>query len=263
MPDALQTWHFGLVARWWAEFNQDGPEIDYYRGVIERSGEPAVDVGCGTGRLLIPYLRAGLDVDGADISGDMLAWCAEAAKRGGLSPRLYEQPMHALDIPRRYRTIFVCGSFGLAGSRAPDTLRSFYEHLEPGGSIAIDSGGPAMTEERWRRQVERVPPLPEPWPAQGTRRRAADGSELDMRTRLVAFDPAERAHSREIRVELWRDGALVASEERRLDGHEYLEGELLALMRDAGFVDVRAEDGYASEWSRGEPVRVSFGTRPA
>ena len=22
-----QTWHYGLVARWWAEFNLDGPEI--------------------------------------------------------------------------------------------------------------------------------------------------------------------------------------------------------------------------------------------
>ena len=26
-----QTWHYGLVAEWWAEFNHDGPEIDYFR----------------------------------------------------------------------------------------------------------------------------------------------------------------------------------------------------------------------------------------
>jgi hypothetical protein len=26
----IETWHFGLVARWWAEFNEGGPEIDFY-----------------------------------------------------------------------------------------------------------------------------------------------------------------------------------------------------------------------------------------
>ena len=25
---AAQTWHYGLVSRWWAEFNLDGPEIE-------------------------------------------------------------------------------------------------------------------------------------------------------------------------------------------------------------------------------------------
>jgi hypothetical protein len=28
MTDRPQTWHYGLVARWWAEFNTDGPEIE-------------------------------------------------------------------------------------------------------------------------------------------------------------------------------------------------------------------------------------------
>ena len=73
-----QTWHYGVVARWWAEFNVDGPEIDYFRVFVE-AGQPALDAACGTGRLLIPYLHAGLDVDGSDISPDMLALCRERA----------------------------------------------------------------------------------------------------------------------------------------------------------------------------------------
>ena len=58
-----QTWHHGLVARWWAEFNDDGPEIAYFRRFVE-AGQPALDVGCGTGRLLLAFSRDGLDVDG-------------------------------------------------------------------------------------------------------------------------------------------------------------------------------------------------------
>ena len=70
-----QTWHDGLVARWWAEFNDDfrPHEIPYFQGRIERGGEPALDVACGTGRLLLPYHRAGLGVDGCDVSADMIA----------------------------------------------------------------------------------------------------------------------------------------------------------------------------------------------
>jgi len=91
-PETPQTWHHGLVAKWWSEFNHDGPEIAYFQGFIENGGEPALDLGCGTGRLLLPYLRAGLDVDGCDVSADMLALCSEEATREGLSPTLYEQP---------------------------------------------------------------------------------------------------------------------------------------------------------------------------
>jgi cyclopropane fatty-acyl-phospholipid synthase-like methyltransferase len=48
---------------------------------------------CGAGRLLLAYLQEGLDVEGVDISGDMLAVCREAAEAAGLHPVLYEQPM--------------------------------------------------------------------------------------------------------------------------------------------------------------------------
>ena len=61
-----QTWHYGLVSRWWAEFNLDGPEIDWFRQFVE-AGQPALDAACGTGRLLVPYLQAGLEVAGSDI----------------------------------------------------------------------------------------------------------------------------------------------------------------------------------------------------
>ena len=86
MTNAPKTWHYGLVAKWWAEFNEDGDEIAYFQKYVER-GQPALDVACGTGRLLIPYLREGLDVDGCDVSADMIALCREKAEREGLSTR--------------------------------------------------------------------------------------------------------------------------------------------------------------------------------
>lgn len=55
-----QVWHYGLVARYWCEFQTEGgQEAAYYKKLIETSGQPALDLGCGTGRLLLPYLQAG------------------------------------------------------------------------------------------------------------------------------------------------------------------------------------------------------------
>src|SRR5256885_767753 len=51
MSNAPETWHYGLVAKWWAEFNQDGEEIAYFQKYVEQR-QPALDVACGTGRLL-------------------------------------------------------------------------------------------------------------------------------------------------------------------------------------------------------------------
>ena len=111
-PVEPQSWHHGLVARWWSLFRTTGPEIEYFRQFVQ-AGQPALDVACGAGRLLVPYVAAGLDVDGCDASPDMVALCLEAASAVGASPSVSCQAMHELDLPRRYRTIFVCGGLGL------------------------------------------------------------------------------------------------------------------------------------------------------
>ena len=57
-PETPQTWHHGLVAKWWSEFRHDGPEIAYFQGFIQDGGEPASGadpaVGIGIGALSRP-----------------------------------------------------------------------------------------------------------------------------------------------------------------------------------------------------------------
>jgi hypothetical protein len=49
-----RTWHHGLVARWWDEFNEARPEeLARYGSAIRESGGAALDLACGTGRLLV------------------------------------------------------------------------------------------------------------------------------------------------------------------------------------------------------------------
>jgi SAM-dependent methyltransferase len=234
------TWHYGVTARWWAEFNTSGPEIDYFRRYVE-AGQPALDLACGTGRLLLPYLRDGLDVDGCDVSADMLALCRGAAEREGLEARLYEQPKQELDLPRRYRTIFMCGALGVGGTRADDmeTLRRVYEHLEPGGTFVVDLGVPYDNPAQWKYWLpEERKHLPLPRKEHGERELASDGTEYELRTRLLDLDPLEQRATLEMQGFMWRDGELVAQDEYVLTLMLYFKAEVVLMLERAGFADV-------------------------
>jgi SAM-dependent methyltransferase len=242
MPEGPQTWHYGLVAKWWAEFNEGGPEIDYFRTFIERDGQPALDVACGTGRLLLPYVRAGLDVDGCDVSADMIALCREQAEREGLSPTLFVQAMHELDPPRTYRTVFVCGGFGLGSTREQDleALVRMHECLEPGGTLVLDNEVPYANPRQWSHwpKGEQRGELPRPWGEPVEPRRGSDGNDYGLNSRLLSLDPLEQQAVLEMRAHMWRDGELLAEEEHRITINLYFRNELLLMLERAGFVDV-------------------------
>jgi SAM-dependent methyltransferase len=255
-----QTWHYGAVAKWWAEFNTDGPEIDYFRTFVE-AGQPALDVACGTGRLMIPYLRAGLDVDGCDISADMVTLCRERAEREGLSPTLRVQAMHELDMPRTYRTIYVCGGIGVSGNReqTEEALFRMHEHLEPGGTLVLDSEVPYSEGWGWEYWIkERRRTLPEPWPEPGERRLGADGAEYELRSRIVELDPLLQQVTHEMRGFIWRDGRLVEQDEHVLKRTDYFPNELRLMMQLAGFSDIELREGYSGSQPTAETTFIVF-----
>ena len=217
---AAQTWHYGLVSRWWAEFNLDGPEIDWFRPFVE-AGQPALDAACGTGRLLVPYLQAGLDVDGSDISPDMLERVRERCEREGL-PRA--EPLRAGDararpaapLPddHRLRRLRARRSARARhrGPAAPVRAPRARRHARPRQRVPYADRAPV---EVWRKE-ERAE-LPRPWRDEGDRRTVADGSELELRSRRRRRRSARAARdARDARASLWQDGELVAEEEHAM-----------------------------------------------
>ena len=235
--NSLGTWHHGLVADWWAEFNTGGPEIAYFGSFVEKD-QPALDAGCGTGRLLLPWLRAGYDVDGCDVSVDMIARCRDQAHREGLDPNLFVQPLHKLVAPRRYRTIVACGVFGLGSTREQDreALRRLHDALEPGGTLLLDNEMPYTNPRRWPLWTkDGRQSLPEPWPPHSDRRSVSDGSERELRVRWVSFDPLDQTAILEIRADKWFEGVQTDSELHTLSMRAYLHQELLLMLQTTGF----------------------------
>lgn len=250
MTDEPLTWHYGLMAERWGQSITDAPEVPFYQREIERYGEPVLDVACGSGRVLLPLLASGVNIDGCDISQDMLDQCSANAQKLGLATMLYAQPMDSFEIPRRYRTIYICDSFGLAGSRERDlnTLRRCYAHLEDGGVLIVNIEAEYKSPEAWLRWLpEARNALPEPWPPDPSTRVAADGTEHRAYFRMFAVDPFEQTYTREVRLEKGQPGGIAKSEQYMLRENVYFKQEVLLMLRLAGFRDVSVRGAWSDE----------------
>ena len=180
----------------------------------------------------------------------MIALCRERAEQEGLAPTLYVQPMHELDLPRRYRTIVVCGALGVGSSREQDqqALVRLREHLEPGGTLVLDNEVPYASARNWRYwPKESRGELPLDWHPWGERQRAPDGAEYRLRTRLLDVDPLAQSVRAEIEAQMWRDGELLAEERNPIDLMAYFKDELVMMLEGAGFRGVEVRGGYEDE----------------
>jgi SAM-dependent methyltransferase len=220
-----------------------------------------LDVACGVGRVLLPLAQAGIEVDGVDISADMLSHCHKKAAQGGLHPNLYRQPMHAFDLPRKYKTIYICDSFGLAGSRQKDdeTLQRCFAHLEDDGALLVNIQAEYNLPGAWELwSGAKRHALPEMWPADSRRRMAADGSEYVDRFRKLHFDPLEQSITRQVHLEKWQAGALIASEEYTLRENIYFKNELLLMLKMVGFSEVSVRGDYSDQPATADSEELVF-----
>lgn len=211
----------------------------YFRAAVEAGGGPALEVACGTGRLLAQLCHAGLPVDGVDLSPAMLARCRAHVAGAPYTPQLTEQAMQALDLERRYHTIFVpFRSFLLVPDRgeALDTLRRFNAHLVPGGQVIISMFVPDyanMLRETGEFQAQIRLPLP-------------DGAEI-LVSGAARNDLLSQTKEAFFRYEQYRDGLLERTELQTFQMRWYSPWEFELMLFLAGFVDVRITGDFTDQ----------------
>ncbi|MFQ5968764.1 MAG: class I SAM-dependent methyltransferase, partial [Acidimicrobiia bacterium] len=68
---------FGFVAEFYDHVvpYRERDDIAFWVQMAHDAGGPVLEVGCGTGRVLIPTARAGIQITGLDLSSSMLAVC--------------------------------------------------------------------------------------------------------------------------------------------------------------------------------------------
>lgn len=237
--------YYGMMAEFWDLFRGDTSTWEdrfFFLDVVKKYGGPVLDIGCGTGRILLDFMQQGFDIDGVDNSPEMLALLKQKAEKLNLHPTVYQQEMTALSLPRKYQTILVpSSSFQLLldAGLPPIAMNCFFEHLLPKGVLAM----PFMTlwkqgnplEDEFTREVVR----PE------------DGATV-RRWQYSRFDPNTDFEHTIDRYEIVRDGQVVASEEHRQSPatRSYTQQQAIALYEEASFENIQLFHEFTFE-----PVR--------
>ncbi|MBW4695967.1 MAG: class I SAM-dependent methyltransferase [Lyngbya sp. HA4199-MV5] len=207
---------------------EEYPDVPYFIQQLSKIGGRILEGMVGTGRLLIPLLETGLNVEGIDTSPTMLAACKQNCAARGLNPVLYEGSIENLNVPGKFSAIVVTfGSFMLLGNRtaAIAALQAFAKHLEPDGRIFIDLTLPVGSFKTESTVKQREPV------------RCLDDSIIVMQT-SSRIDWIEQIEHTLIRYEKWKGGKLIDTELQHLPLHWFGREEFVMCLREQGYTDV-------------------------
>ena len=206
--------------------------LDFDRAFWLRVGReargPVLDLGCGTGRILIPLLEAGVDADGVDLHPAMLERLRSKAEQKGFRPRLLAADMRDFTMPRRYARVFCAfNAFAHCEATADQlaTLRCCREHLASGGALVLHISYPGAA--LWLGGGEPVLEHESTNPANGNRLQLYDRRFMDV---------VNQRQRSEIEVrELDPGGSVVASHRFEARQRWVYRYEMELLLRLAGF----------------------------
>jgi SAM-dependent methyltransferase len=217
-------------------------DIDLYLRLAEVVGDPILELGCGTGRVLAPLAAAGYRITGVDRSRPMLdrARSAMQAQASILRERvtLVEGSMteaeHAPGGPFGLAIFSLNGLMhvpAIAGQRA--ALASARRALDPRGMLVIDTLNP--TPELLATFDGRVQ-LEGSW-------RRSDGTVVD-RFSARTHDPAEQSIDTELWYDLTDPQGHVQRVRSRFPMRYLVASELALLLEVTGFVEWKVYGSY-------------------
>ena len=232
----------GLMAEAWDILRGDTSQWAdrfFYLDLIKQYGEPVLDVGCGTGRLLLDYQQQGIGVEGVDNSPEMLTICRRKAVELGLEPALYHQSIEELTIPEQFKVILIPSSsiqLIIEQPLAQTAIRNLYNHLLPGGIIA------ASFMTYWNPGDERY----SEW------EKTATNPHNGWQYRRVAkswFDPETECESTEDLYQLLVDDQVVREElhQRSPATRSYTQSQAMQLFQSAGFQNINLYHEFTFE----------------
>jgi SAM-dependent methyltransferase len=130
---------------------RDRPDVDFFVESAKDAGSPVLEIGCGTGRVLIPTARAGVEIVGLDLSPDMLAVCRERLGSESASVqervKLVRGDMRRFDLGRTFNLVtipFRPFQHLLAVEDQLACLANVRAHLVDRGTVILDLFNPSL-----------------------------------------------------------------------------------------------------------------------
>jgi len=126
-------------------------DIRFYSELARSNGGAVLEIGCGTGRTLIPCAEAGAEITGLDLSEDMLSFCRKTIKAKSPEVRnrikLVKADMTSFDLGRKFDLIttpFRPFQHLATIEGQLSCLSSIHDHLAPGGTFVLDIFDPDL-----------------------------------------------------------------------------------------------------------------------
>lgn len=139
-------------------------DVQFYVAEARATAGLVLELGCGTGRILIPAARAGAEITGLDLSEKMLERCRAklAAEPVGVVERvgLVRSSMANFSLGREYSLIIIPFrpfQHLLEVNEQLDCLECVRRHLAPGGRVIVDFFQvipAAMYDPAWQQERE-------------------------------------------------------------------------------------------------------------
>ena len=146
---SASTTIFDVFARYYdADYRDYVDDFDLILTLAQETGDPVLELGCGTGRVLAPLAAQRHDVTGIDVSGPLLevARAKLAGVEGGKNVQLVQADMRTYDLPRKDYAFAFCTSNTFMHLMTPQgqlqALRNTHRHLRKGGALLIDLFNP-------------------------------------------------------------------------------------------------------------------------
>jgi len=219
-------------------------DIAPHVALMRSAGGPALELCCGTGRLLLPTLEAGIGCDALDIDAGMLASLRAKLAARGLQATVVQGDMRDFTLPGRYALIAIGFNSFLHNLTQQDqlaTLRCCRRALAPGGRLALTAFHPSAEKLlQWSGGERFLKELPHATGRVRVYDRASDDrvEQLRRMTRRIEFLDAAGALARQVSVSFTL---------------RYIyKPEMELLLRVAGFARWQAKPAFAS-YTESEP----------
>jgi SAM-dependent methyltransferase len=126
-------------------------DVDFYVEAALQARGPVLEIGCGTGRVLVSTARAGVDLVGLDLSRHMLAVCRERLLSESEQVQSKVQLVHAdmrdFTLARQFNLVtlpFRPFQHLISVEDQMSCLASIHRHLIQGGKLILDLFNPSL-----------------------------------------------------------------------------------------------------------------------
>jgi predicted RNA methylase len=213
-------------------------EIAFYDAYAHSACGPILEPMCGSGRILLPLLQRGYDIEGFDASEAMLAVLRQKYAMITSAPApVWNQYMQDFVAQKKYALIIIpFGSFGLVLERADAlaALRALKIALLPQGKLVVEIDTVYSVDSSQLGSRMHM-------------RRCDDGSALRLKAQ-ISYNQQLQIYESRCLYERLQNSVVVESEYETFEQYVYGAQEFDQLLVDAGFTSIQKYVSYTSSF---------------